>query len=758
MGRALYELGDMHRAAPAMRRALAAAERSHDAEQLRSTRVSAAAVFVESGAADVALGLLDLAEADATGVALGRVRTQRSFVLQHLGRHAEALDEIDRAATAFQRGGDPLAHLRQLVNRSLVLLHVGRLDDAERSLNRAARLAQRLDQGVIAAGIVGNLAVARARGGHISAALLDFDRSRALYLANGSPGRAMAVLELDRAEALTHAGLFRLAVDASRAALRDASASGNLVAEGDAELALASALLAAGRLADASRTADAAAATLRRAARPEASLRARGLSLEAAIRAADTPTDVRRLAPRARRLARRLRAGGLAVAADALDGARWHATWRHDLLDDIADELDPLLAPPADSLRAAQRSGLHQLRRGDLRQALRTLRTANPRLSIELQHGRPRPHATADRDVTSLGRHVALALGRVIESLRWTPGPVAHCRSFAEIRALLGERTLAQYLIDRDDVWLVVISPTRHVLHRCEGVTAVTEAVGALLGWMDRSAAGVGSPAHLERGRKAAEAVGSTLHTQLVAALAGSGGVVMVSGALGDVPWGALPDLVDLSTSVAPITHRATGVVVPAVAAIAVGPDVEAGRIETAALRGSFPGATALTGRRATRSAVTTLLGRRGVVHLAAHGQVERDMPAMTSIRLHDGALTLVELGEIEVRADVVVLTSCSTAARVGPLDDRVSFADTLVQRGAGAVVAPLTPVGHRASADFAAHLHRRLAEGTAIGEALRALRVEWSTSPLAERRVAAMTFECIGRPDIRLIAPPAYG
>jgi CHAT domain-containing protein len=183
---------------------------------------------------------------------------------------------------------------------------------------------------------------------------------------------------------------------------------------------------------------------------------------------------------------------------------------------------------------------------------------------------------------------------------------------------------------------------------------------------------------------------------------------------------------------------------------------VEAGRDEIAALRRAYPNVKAITGARATRSAVATVLQRKGIVQLAAHGRVERDLPTMTSIQLADGALTLVDLGELDVRADLVLLTSCSTAARVGPLDDRVSFADTLVQRGAGAVVAPLTPVEHRAAADFAASLHRLLADGAAVGDALRVIRVEWCDSPLVARRVAAMAFECIGRPDIKVAAPPA--
>jgi len=753
MGRALYELGDMHRAAPAMRRAVAAAERSHDDEQLRSTRVSAAAVFVETGAADAALELLDLAEMGAAGVALGRVRTQRSFVLQHLGRHAAALVEIDRAAVAFRRGGDPLAHLRQLVNRSLVLLQLGHLDDAERTLRRAATLAERLDQGVIAAGIVGNLAVARARGGHTAAAMHDFERARELYLHNGAPGRAMAVLELDRAEALAHAGLFRAAVNASRAALRDATASGNLVAEGDAELALASALLAAGRLAEAARAAEAAAGTLRRAARPEASLRARGVSLEAALRATRTPADVRRLSPRARRLADRLRASGLTAAGDALDGARWTAAWRHDVLDDIGPELDPRRPSPADPLRAAQRTALHQLRRQDPAAALRTLQQAHPRRPLDWDRGRPRPHATADRDVTSLGRHAALQTGRLLESLRWTPGPAASCRSLREVRELLGGRTLVQYLVDRDELWLAVVSPTRHLLHRCGHLGTATAAVGALLAWMDHAAAGDASPGDLDRGRALADALGAALCTSLAVGWIGRGGAVMVAGALGDVPWGAIGALRDVSMSVAPIDATTPDHPAPRVAAIAVGPDVVAGRDEIASLRMAFPNARAFTGRRATRSAVSSLLQRPGIVHLAAHGRVERDLPTMTSIALADGPLTLVDLGALDVRAELVVLTSCSTAARVGPLDDRVSFADTLVQRGAGAVVAPLTPVGHRAACDFGSALHRLLADGAAIADALCTIRVEWSDSASIDRRVAAMAFECIGRPGTR-IAP----
>src|SRR6476646_2476976 len=64
IGRALYELGDMHRAPEAMQHALRAGGEVENGDRVTSVRISAAAIFAESGKLADALHQLQQAEID----------------------------------------------------------------------------------------------------------------------------------------------------------------------------------------------------------------------------------------------------------------------------------------------------------------------------------------------------------------------------------------------------------------------------------------------------------------------------------------------------------------------------------------------------------------------------------------------------------------------------------------------------------------------------------------------------------------------
>src|SRR5262245_52495278 len=181
IGRSLYELGDMYRAPEAMHHALRAGESLQNSERLTSARISAAAIFAESGKLSAALNQLRLAEGGAEVGILGRIQLQRAFILCHAGRLMDALEQADLSEANLRKSGDRLGRLRLFVNRALINLQRGELVLAEADLQRARRLADRLDQAVIAAGVTANLGVLHARAGRIVPALQHFEIASEQY-------------------------------------------------------------------------------------------------------------------------------------------------------------------------------------------------------------------------------------------------------------------------------------------------------------------------------------------------------------------------------------------------------------------------------------------------------------------------------------------------------------------------------------------------------------------------------------------------
>jgi CHAT domain-containing protein/tetratricopeptide (TPR) repeat protein len=138
------------------------------------------------------------------------------------------------------------------------------------------------------------------------------------------------------------------------------------------------------------------------------------------------------------------------------------------------------------------------------------------------------------------------------------------------------------------------------------------------------------------------------------------------------------------------------------------------------------------TGFAASRAAVLNAdLSQYRVLHFATHGQVDSRYPALSSLVLsqfdpagtpRDGHLRLHDIYNLNLNADLVVLSACETAlGRSVRGDGLIGLAQGFMYAGARSLIASLWQVPDRATAQLMTNFYRHLfVEGLAPGEALR--------------------------------------
>ena len=773
IGRALYELGDMHRAPQAMRQALrSGASLGHD-DRLISIRISAAAVFAESGELSEALYQLDQAEHASSGATLGRVHTQRAFILSHAGRLVEALQHTDLADAAFRKSGDKLGRLRLLVNRSLIYLQLRDLAAAEADLVKARSLAERLDQVVIAAGIVANLGVLHGRAGRTLRALAHFDLARDQYVAAGKPLRAMAIMEADRAETLLHAGMFAEAVSASHLAVANAGASGSVAGRGDAELLLARAQLAAGDLRAAQRTAATASRTMRDGGRSGVSLQARAVGLEAALGLVTGPSQATNLLDRSRRVAHRLDRYGWSEVGDDLRCARLRCASRLNRIHDVEEDLALLRGSrgsrrPSVALRGWYAESLARWHSADFRAAMHAARSGMKALE---RHRRSAADLEFRAGLSAIGADLA-ALAVQLATGAGGPGGVftwaerTRANAFrvesisgvvdkgiprmADVVRELGHRTMVEYVIDRDLIWAVVLGSRRPRLVRLGSLDEVMRASDQLAGWMTR-----GTQPN-DPGRVAdAKRVAARLEELLVAPLGlrVDDEVVLVPvGQLHAVPWSSLATAAMSQFVVCPSARlwleaeRRSQQSRCHTTSLLMGPDVLGASLERKAIARLYQNPKVLAGNRATVGALRTLFAEFDVVQVAAHGTFRPDRPMMSSLRLHGGNMTIYDLASATVNSRVIVLSSCEGGVHgVNSGSEVLGLASVLLSLGCATIVAPTHTVADRVCAEFVSDMHAEWCSGVPIAQAVSTVRRRWLADPTLTRWATASAFTCFG-------------
>jgi len=115
-------------------------------------------------------------------------------------------------------------------------------------------------------------------------------------------------------------------------------------------------------------------------------------------------------------------------------------------------------------------------------------------------------------------------------------------------------------------------------------------------------------------------------------------------------------------------------------------------------------------------------------VHIATHGLFRRDNPMFSSIRLGDGPLSVYDLYQLRLSAELVTLSGCSTGlSEVVGGDELLGLVRGLLYAGASAVLLTLWDVNDKSTADFMkafyGHLQKGLSKAEATREGMRELR-----------------------------------
>ena len=153
---------------------------------------------------------------------------------------------------------------------------------------------------------------------------------------------------------------------------------------------------------------------------------------------------------------------------------------------------------------------------------------------------------------------------------------------------------------------------------------------------------------------------------------------------------------------------------------------------EARAVSALLPDSQLLLGAEATEEALRTLGPRCRCLHIATHGYFRQDNPMFSSIRLGTSYLSVYDIYQLKLPAEIVVLSGCATGLNVvSPGDELIGLARGFLQAGAQSLVLSLWDVQDGSTRDFMAAFYRRLQAGQSRAVALQqAMREVRNTHP----------------------------
>jgi CHAT domain-containing protein len=142
---------------------------------------------------------------------------------------------------------------------------------------------------------------------------------------------------------------------------------------------------------------------------------------------------------------------------------------------------------------------------------------------------------------------------------------------------------------------------------------------------------------------------------------------------------------------------------------------------EVERLRRLFRPAKALTGGDATFAAYQTLAPECDVLHFACHGQFRPDDPSYSSLHLADGWVTVKDICEQQLKAQVVTLSACETGLNeIAGGEEVIGLARGFLSAGAASIVLSLWTVNDAAAAQLTEDFYVSLQRGATVAASLR--------------------------------------
>ncbi|MFF5107150.1 CHAT domain-containing protein [Streptomyces sp. NPDC000134] len=234
-----------------------------------------------------------------------------------------------------------------------------------------------------------------------------------------------------------------------------------------------------------------------------------------------------------------------------------------------------------------------------------------------------------------------------------------------------------------------------------------------------------------------AKAAGQRLEQLLLGPAAqhlGNGHLVVVPPVqMHSVPWSLLPSLRDRVLSVAPSAGAWLGarqIEPPAGRRVVLvrGPGLAGVGVEGRRLAHQHQDAVVLESQReAGVQQVLEALDGAALAHITAHGQFRSDSPLFSSVRMADGPLLLHDLQRLS-RSPYRIIFSHDSTARRSEADGLLALVAALLPLGTAGVVTTQGPVTDTAEAALPMALHKGLATGLSLAEALRDARAALAT------------------------------
>jgi tetratricopeptide (TPR) repeat protein len=230
----------------------------------------------------------------------------------------------------------------------------------------------------------------------------------------------------------------------------------------------------------------------------------------------------------------------------------------------------------------------------------------------------------------------------------------------------------------------------------------------------------------------------------------GDGPVVIVPpGRLHAIPWALLPALSPRPFSVAPsaaawLRARAAPAPERRHVTLARGPGLGSEGAEVPLIAPLYEDVTVLAGAEATAGRVLGALDGAWLGHIAAHGRFRAESPLFSSLRMHDGPLTVYDFEQLRRAPYRLVLSSCDSGLQApAGADELLGLVSSLLPLGTAGIVAGVVPVNDFAMVPLMVSLHRHLRAGASLAQAMCHVRQEVAGDPLPQ--ATAMSLVTLG-------------
>jgi tetratricopeptide (TPR) repeat protein len=357
---------------------------------------------------------------------------------------------------------------------------------------------------------------------------------------------------------------------------------------------------------------------------------------------------------------------------------------------------------------------------------LAALRQATSRLEEARRQGAPT--ASLEREQQQLEKAVRATSLRT----RGSAVPGRRRLGIAELLDQLGDAQLIE-VVDINGTLQVLLCGSGRVRQLTAGITADAVRAADFARFALR---------RLARGRPgddphSADAILSAVGPQLQDAvlgpavgLLGDGPLIVIPpGRLHGIPWAVLPALASRAFSVAPSAAawlRASAAPPPdrQHVVLARGPGLSTDGAEVPLVAELYDDAIALSDADATAGKVLSALDGAWLAHVAAHGTFRADSPMFSSLRLHDGPLTVYDFEQLERAPYRLVLPSCDSGVLApAGADELLGLVSSLLPLGTAGIAAAVVPLNDVAVVPLMVELHKCMRAGQTLAVSMLSVR-----------------------------------